>query len=347
VAASGQEKVELKSTKKPWMYLLFVLIPLLIMLASLLVGRYPVSIATVIEVLWCRMTLQPCQVADIYQAVVWDIRLPRIILGAMVGGCLAISGAAFQGLFRNPLVSSSILGVSSGAGFGAALAIILFNQVAATYTFAFGFGILAVVLSYLIGRVYNATPTIMLVLGGVIVSSVFSALISLLKYLADPMDQLPAIVFWLMGSLASARFSNILVAGIPMLIGTAGLIAVRWRINVLSMGDREAHTLGINTSLNKGILIACATLATAGAVCVSGIIGWVGLVIPHIGRMLVGNDNRVLIPVSFALGASFLVIVDDLGRLLTGAEIPLGILTALVGGPFFVYLLKKTKGGGW
>ena len=329
------------------MYLLFVLIPLLIMLASLLVGRYPVSIATVIEVLWCRMTLQPCQVADIYQAVVWDIRLPRIILGAMVGGCLAISGAAFQGLFRNPLVSSSILGVSSGAGFGAALAIILFNQVAATYTFAFGFGILAVVLSYLIGRVYNATPTIMLVLGGVIVSSVFSALISLLKYLADPMDQLPAIVFWLMGSLASARFSNILVAGIPMLIGTAGLIAVRWRINVLSMGDREAHTLGINTSLNKGILIACATLATAGAVCVSGIIGWVGLVIPHIGRMLVGNDNRVLIPVSFALGASFLVIVDDLGRLLTGAEIPLGILTALVGGPFFVYLLKKTKGGGW
>ncbi len=317
------------------------------MLVSLLVGRYPVSITTVIEVLWCRMTFQPCQVADIYQTVVWDIRLPRIILGAMVGGCLAISGAAFQGLFRNPLVSSSILGVSSGAGFGAALAIILFNQVAATYTFAFGFGILAVVLSYLIGRVYNATPTIMLVLGGVIVSSVFSALISLLKYLADPMDQLPAIVFWLMGSLASARFSNILVAGIPMLIGTAGLIAVRWRINVLSMGDREAHTLGINTSLNKGILIACATLATAGAVCVSGIIGWVGLVIPHIGRMLVGNDNRVLIPVSFALGASFLVIVDDLGRLLTGAEIPLGILTALVGGPFFVYLLKKTKGGGW
>ena len=337
----------MKSTKKPWLYLLFVLIPLLIMLVSLLVGRYPVSITTVIEVLWCRMTFQPCQVADIYQTVVWDIRLPRIILGAMVGGCLAISGAAFQGLFRNPLVSSSILGVSSGAGFGAALAIILFNQVAATYTFAFGFGILAVVLSYLIGRVYNATPTIMLVLGGVIVSSVFSALISLLKYLADPMDQLPAIVFWLMGSLASARFSNILVAGIPMLIGTAGLIAVRWRINVLSMGDREAHTLGINTSLNKGILIACATLATAGAVCVSGIIGWVGLVIPHIGRMLVGNDNRVLIPVSFALGASFLVIVDDLGRLLTGAEIPLGILTALVGGPFFVYLLKKTKGGGW
>jgi len=337
----------LRSGKKLWLYLLFVLMPLLIMLLSLLVGRYPVSIAKVIEVLWYRMTFQPCQAADIYQTVVWEIRLPRAILGAMVGGCLAISGAAFQGLFRNPLVSSGILGVTSGAGFGAALAIVLFNQISATYTFAFGFGILAVMLSYMIGKVYSTTPTIMLVLGGVIVSSVFSALISLVKYLADPLDELPAIVFWLMGSLASARFSDIMVAGIPMLIGTAGLIAVRWRINVLSMGDREAHTLGINTVLNKGIVITCATLATAGAVCVSGIIGWVGLVIPHIGRMLVGNDNKILIPVSFSLGASFLIIVDDLARMLTGAEIPLGILTALVGGPFFVYLLKKTKGGGW
>ena len=132
-----------------------------------------------------------------------------------------------------------------------------------------------------------------------------------------------------------------------MLIGVAGLILIRWRINVLSMGDREAHSLGLNVTINKGIVIACATLATAGAVCVSGIIGWVGLVIPHIGRMLVGNDNRILIPVSFSLGATFLVIVDDFGRILTGSEIPLGILPAILGGPFFVYLLKKTKGGGW
>ncbi len=334
-------------TKRPGIIFILIAAPVIMILISLLIGRYPVDIETIIHILWCRITMQPCNAEDIYQTVVWDIRLPRAVLGAMVGGSLAISGAAFQGLFRNPLVSSGILGVSSGAGFGAALAIILFHQVAATYIFAFGFGILAVILSYLISRVYNATPTIMLVLGGVIVSSVFSALISLAKYLADPMDELPAIVFWLMGSLASARYSDIITAGIPMLIGTAGLILIRWRINVLSMGDREAHTLGINTGLNKGIVIACATLATAGAVCVSGIIGWVGLVIPHIGRMLVGNDNKILIPVSFLLGAVFLVIVDDIGRNLTGAEIPLGILTALVGGPFFVYLLKKTKGGGW
>jgi len=187
----------------------------------------------------------------------------------------------------------------------------------------------------------------MLVLGGVIVSSVFSALISLTKYVADPMDQLPAIVFWLMGSLASARYQDIAIAGIPMLIGIGGMLAIRWRINVMSMGDKEAQSLGINPVLNKGIVIACATLATAGAVCVSGIIGWVGLVMPHIGRMLVGNDNRVLIPTSLSLGACFLILVDNLGRMLTGSEIPLGILTALVGGPFFVYLLKRTKGGGW
>lgn len=329
------------------MYILFIAAPFLVILISLLIGRYPVDIGTVVNIMACRITLQPCPVEDIYQTVVWDIRLPRAILGAMVGGCLAISGAAFQGLFRNPLVSAGILGVSSGAGFGAALAIILFNQVAAIYTSAFTFGILAVLFSYLISKVYNGTPTIMLVLGGVIVSSVFSALLSLAKYLADPLNELPAIVFWLMGSLASARYSDIIIAGIPMLIGVGGLLLIRWRINVLSMGDREAHSLGINLSLNKAMVIGCATLATAGAVCVSGIIGWVGLVIPHIGRMLVGNDNRILIPVSFSLGATFLVIVDDFGRILTGSEIPLGILTAIVGGPFFVYLLKKTKGGGW
>lgn len=327
--------------------MLLVIAPLAFIFISLFLGRYPVSVPDVIYILWCKISRTPCNLPDICQTLVWDIRLPRAILGALVGGCLSISGAAFQGIFRNPLVNSGILGVSSGAGFGAALAIILFNAIAPIYIFAFAFGILAVILSYLIARVYNATPTIMLVLGGVIVSSVFSALISLTKYVADPMDQLPAIVFWLMGSLASARYQDVAIAGIPMLIGIGGMLAIRWRINVMSMGDKEAQSLGINPVLNKGIVIACATLATAGAVCVSGIIGWVGLVMPHIGRMLVGNDNRVLIPTSLSLGACFLILVDNLGRMLTGSEIPLGILTALVGGPFFVYLLKRTKGGGW
>lgn len=335
------------AVRKKTIYALLLLSPLVFVFLSLFIGRYHVPLPAIVEILWCKMTTGGCSQPDMYVTIVWDIRLPRAILGALVGGCLAISGASFQGLFRNPLVSSGILGVSSGAGFGAALAIILFSSTSYVYTFAFCFGGLAVLMSYMIGRVYNAAPTIMLVLGGVIVSSVFSALISFAKYVADPYDELPAIVFWLMGSLASARYEDIAAAGIPMAVGIAGLYAIRWRINVLSMGDKEARSLGINTAVSKGIVIVCATLATAGAVCVSGIIGWVGLVIPHIGRMLVGNDNRVLIPTSLSLGACFLILVDNMGRVITGSEIPLGILTALVGGPFFVYLLKKTKGGGW
>jgi len=334
-------------TKKKVLYALLVLGPLAFIFITLFIGRYPVSIPVVAQILWCKLTFSPCNLPEIYQTLVWDIRMPRAILGAMVGGSLAVSGAAFQGLFRNPLVSSGILGVTSGAGFGAALAIILFHATAPIYISAFLFGGLAVLLSFMIARVYNTTPTIMLVLGGTIVSSVFAALISFAKYVADPTNELPSIVFWLMGSLASARYQDIVIAGLPMLIGIVGIVAVRWRINVLSMGDKEAQTLGINTKINKGIVIVCATLATAGAVCVSGIIGWVGLVIPHIGRMLVGNDNRVLIPTSISLGACFIILVDNLGRIITGSEIPLGILTALVGGPFFVYLLKSTKGGGW
>ncbi len=333
--------------KQKLLIVFFIIGPLGCIFLSVCIGRYPLSLPVVAEVLWCKIAAVQSDLPEMYAGIIWDIRMPRALLGALVGGCLAVSGAAFQGLFRNPLVSAGILGVSSGAGFGAALAILLFNSVTAAYPFALAFGMLAVLCSYLIGRIYKTTPTIMLVLGGVIVSSVFSALISFIKYVADPYEQLPAIVFWLMGSLATARYQDILMAGIPMLVGMAGLISIRWKINVLSMGDKEAQALGVNTRLAKGIVIVCATLATAGAVCVSGVIGWIGLVIPHIGRMLVGNDNKVLIPASLSLGACFLILIDDMGRIITGSEIPLGILTALVGGPFFVYLLKKTKGGGW
>jgi iron complex transport system permease protein len=212
------------------------------------------------------------------------------------------------------------------------------------YACSFSFGILAVFLSYLVGRIYNTTPTIMLVLGGVIISSIFSALLSLVKYIANPYEDLPSIVFWLMGSLASASYRDIGISSIPILTGISGLSIMRWRINVMSMGDREAGSLGINIMLDRAVLIVCTTLATAGAVSVSGIIGWVGLVIPHIGRLLVGNDNRILIPASISLGACFLIGIDNLGRVLTGGEIPLSVLTAIVGGPYFIYLLKR-KGG--
>ena len=321
--------------------------PIAFILFSLCVGRYPISLQTVIATLLDGLKGTTDTHTDIYRNIIWEIRMPRAILGALVGGALGVSGAALQGLFKNPLVSPGILGVSSGAGFGAAVAILLFGATAVVYPFALGFGILAVFLSYLIGRTYNTAPTIMLVLGGVIVSSIFSALISFTKYVADPYEELPSIVFWMMGSLANAGYKDIITAGPLILAGSLGVYLIRWRINVLSMGDKEARTLGINTRVAKGIVIVSATLATAGAVCVSGTIGWIGLIIPHIGRMLVGNDNRILVPVSFSLGACFLILIDNICRVITGSEIPLGILTSFVVGPFFIYLLKKTKAKGW
>ncbi len=334
--------------KKRILYISIFISPIILAFLTLFIGRYPVPIADMPKIFTYPFLKNSSGIDDTYYAVIWSIRMPRAILAALVGASLAVSGAAFQGLFHNPLVNSGMLGVSSGAGFGAALAILMFSNYSLyIYLFALLFGGLAVFLSYSIGRIYKTTPTIMLILGGVVVSSMFSALISFIKYVADPYNKLPAITFWLMGSLASVSRRDIIIGVPPMVLGIVGLISIRWRINVLSMGDREAHTLGINTNVEKLVAIGFATLATAGAVCVSGTIGWIGLVIPHIGRMIVGNDNKALIPISSALGASFLIIIDDIARTLTGGEIPIGILTSLVGGPFFVYLLKKTKGGNW
>ncbi len=320
-------------------------LPLIGVFAALFIGRYPIEAHKILAILFGYG--DKYGITDIDYALVWDIRMPRAILSLLVGGSLGISGAALQGMFRNPLVDSGILGVSSGAGFGAALAIILFSNTYAVYFFAFLFSMLAVFLSMQIGRIKNHETTILLVLGGVIVSSVFSSLISLLKYVADPYNELPSIVFWMMGSLANASYKSIFISGVPILIGTAGLLMMRWRINVLSMGEIEAHSLGLNARVYQVLIVLFTSLATAGAVAVCGIISWIGLVIPHIGRMLVGNDNKDLIPVSFALGGVMLLSIDLLGRVITGGELPLNILTALIGGPFYIYLLRRTKVGVW
>lgn len=322
------------------------LFPFCAMFMSLFLGRYSISVSDVIQSLLNFCGVQSADVSMESLTVVSQLRMPRIIASVFVGAALAASGAAFQGVFRNPLANSSLLGVSSGAGFGAALAIILFPVHWPTYIFSFAFGTLAVILSYSIARIYKTVPTIMLVLGGMIVSSIFSALISLLKYVADTERQLPAIVYWLMGSLSSVGYKN-LWALLPITCGLVLLLLFSWRINVLSMGDKEAQAMGVNVKLSKALIISGATLATAGAVCLSGVIGWIGLVIPHIGRMLTGNDNRKLLPVSMAIGAAFLTIIDTISRIVVESEIPLGILTSLIGAPFFIFLLKKTKGGGW
>lgn len=328
-------------------------LPFVLVFLSLFVGRYGISFPEVVGSLGAAFGslfgADPAQ-SGIDQAVytlVVNVRLPRALAAAIVGAALASSGAAFQGVFRNPLVSPGILGVSSGAGFGAALAIVFFSvSSAAIYPFAFAFGVLAVVASYLIARVYRSTPTIMLILGGTIVSSVFSALISLMKYVADPATQLPNLVYWLMGSLSSVGWKQY-AAVVPIAIGLVVLVIMSWRINVLSMGDKEARSMGVDVVRDKLLVVGGATLATAGAVCMAGIVGWVGLIIPHIGRMIVGSDNRRLVPLAAAIGASFMVLIDLASRTLSVSEIPLGVLTAIIGAPFFVYLLKKTKGRDW
>lgn len=324
-----------------------ILFVILLMFASLFVGRYPLTVGEVVHYLRSGIGGHFSEVEAIKHTVIWQVRLPRAILAVLVGGALAVSGGALQGMFRNPLVDSGMLGVSAGAGFGAALSIILFNNQLMTYLFAFLFGMLAVLLSYLTSKIYKSAPTVTLVLGGVVISSIFSSMLSFLKYIADPYEELPTIVFWLMGSLSKANYQDIKWALVPIGIGTIGMLALRWRINVLSLGDREAKSLGVNTPLTRMLVVGSASLATAGAVCVSGTIGWVGLVIPHIGRMIVGNDNRKLLPMSFAIGAAFLLIVDNVGRTITPSEIPIGVLTALIGGPFYIWLLKRSKGGHW
>ncbi|MDO8840867.1 iron ABC transporter permease [Methanocalculus sp.] len=333
--------------------LIYGTLPILFVV-SLFLGHYEISPFHVIKLLIAPIiNLLPEHIVHIYpdwtiaeENVIYQVRLPRVIAAVLVGGGLAIAGAAYQGLFKNPLVSPDILGVSSGAGFGAALALILSAGSLMIQVSAFTFGILAVTITYILSSFYRRTPTLVLVLSGIIVGAFFTALISFTKYIADPYDKLPAITFWLMGSLASVRYTELLFIAPPLLIATAVLILLRWRINLLAVGDDEARTLGIDTKRMSQVIILCSTLITAGAVCIAGIIGWVGLVVPHLGRMLVGPDNKKLIPVSFLLGSSYLLIIDTVARNLTMAEIPLGILTAIIGAPFFAYLLSK-RSVGW
>ncbi|MDD6807491.1 MAG: iron ABC transporter permease [Oscillospiraceae bacterium] len=321
--------------------------PIFIFFFSICVGRYDISVGDVIKSILQLLSGHDFGLSSQTFVLVTRVRIPRTLQGLFVGACLAASGTCFQSIFRNPLVSSGMLGVSSGSGFGAALSILLFGTSIFAGGFSFVFGMMAVALSYLVGKIAGGNSTITLVLGGTIIQSIFQALLSLLKYVADTETQLPAITYWLMGSFASTKSSDFLYALIPMTLGLFGMFIFRNRLNVLSMGDREARALGIDVGKNKLAVISSASLATAGAVAVSGIIGWVGLVIPHICRMLFGNDNKIIVPTSMAIGGSFMVLIDMICRTLTGSEIPLGIVTSIVGGPFFIYLLKKTKGKQW
>jgi iron complex transport system permease protein len=329
---------------KPRAIALMILMPLAMLFASLFVGRFAVSASEVAHILWGQFFPIAQDWPKSAESIVLQIRLPRAVLAMFVGAGLAISGAAYQGMFRNPLVSTDILGVTAASGFGAALALLLSRNALGLQAFAFAFGLLGVALTYLLARTYRSTPVLMLVLSGIVVAAFFSALLSGAKYVADPESKLPAITYWLLGSLNGASVGSLRMALPPIVLGSIGLLWMRWSLNVLSMGDEEARSLGVRTEWLKGGIIVCTTLITAAAVSVCGIVGWVGLVIPHVGRMLVGPDHRALLPATLSIGATFLLGIDDIARSASAGEIPLGILTALVGAPFFAFLLRKTRG---
>ncbi len=313
---------------------------------SFAIGRYPISPGDVVKILVSQVLPLEQTWLDILDTVVINIRLPRILAAMLVGASLALAGASFQGLFRNPLVSPDILGVSSGAGFGAALAILLNGNQWAIQVSAFCFALLAVGISYGISKIVKGNATLTLILAGMAIASLFGALLSLMKYVADPVNQLPAITYWLMGSLASVGHKGLLYASIPMVVGITILILIRWRFNVLAMGEEEAMALGADTGKLRAIIVVCCTMISASSVCISGTVGWVGLIIPHIGRMLVGPNHKKLLPVCLLLGAVYLLLIDNICRVAASVEIPIGILTAIVGVPFFLYLLKRS-GRGW
>lgn len=319
---------------------LLVLLPLILFFISFSVGRYPIGPVEVIKTILSPIFPQ-LSISNKLTTIVYEVRLPRILAAIIVGASLAIAGAAFQGIFKNPLVSSDLLGVSNGAGFGAALGILLSGADFIVQVFAFIFGIISVSITYMISKAYKDGGILVLVLSGVAISAFFNALISGAKFIADPDDKLPEIVYWLMGSIANASMEKILMIIIPLAIGLIIIFTIRWRINLLAMGDNEARSLGVNPPRVRLLVIVGATLLTSAAVSISGIVGWIGLIIPHMARMIVGPDNKILIPASLSLGASFLLIMDNLSRTLISIEIPIGILTAIVGVPLFLYLLRR------
>ena len=318
-----------------------VLVPCLAVMAiaALMIGPYALTPGQTLAALLGRGDPQAA-------IVIWNIRLPRVAAALLVGAALAAAGASYQALFRNPLVSPDILGVSAGAGLGAVAGIFLSLPVAAIQASAFAGGMAAVGFVTLVASVVrNTDRTLTLVLIGVVIGALAGAATSLLKVVADPYDQLPAITFWLLGSLAAITAQDILPALPMVLVGLVPLALLRWRINVLSLGDEEARALGIEAGRTRFLVIAAATLITASVTALAGVVGWVGLVIPHIARMLVGPGFGRVLPASVLIGAGYLLVVDTLARSMAAIEVPLGILTAVIGAPFFVWLLARGRRG--
>ncbi len=322
-----------------------ILLPIAAFIFSFAIGRFAITPTQLWETIILHYSGNGSTLGGSLDTVVFNIRLPRIIAAMLVGAGLSCAGAAYQGMFKNPLVSPDILGASAGAAFGACLAIFFSSSVTVIQVSAFGFGLFAVFLATVITAKMNYDPILSLVLGGMLVSSLFSAGTGAVKYLADSNDKLPEITFWLMGSMSSINTRDTLSILLPMFLGFTMLFLIRWRLNVLAFGEEEAKTLGVNTKRLRILVIVASTLLSASAVSISGMIGWIGLVIPHLARAIVGPNYRILLPVTAVLGATYLLLVDDLARCLGSVEVPLGILTAIFGIPFFVIIFKHNVRG--
>ena len=317
------------------------LVTVLVSIVSLGLGRYYISPLGIVKVLLQGISGRYFGMDKNAMAVVLNIRLPRIAASLLLGAGLAISGQTFQMIFRNPLVSPDVLGTSSAASFGASLALLLGLSALMVSITAFAAGIIALFLIYTIASRTRREQTLSLILVGMVVSSMFSAATSFVKLIADPNNVLPAITYFLMGSLSGVGSGDLALVGVPILVSVAVLLVLSWRINLLSLSEDEARSIGVNTRLVRAVAIICATVITASSVAVAGNIGWVGLIIPHISRMLVSNDARYSFPSSVFFGASFLTVVDCVSRAASTIEIPIGILTAFIGAPFFLYLLFR------
>ncbi len=321
---------------------IFILLPIAAVVISLCVGAYQVSVPDVFRILVSNFTGNTEGLEPMAISMVMKVRMPRILGALLVGAGLSVSGAVFQGMFSNPLADPYTLGVSNGAGFGAGLAIILSLSSAGIQIMAMAFGMAAVGLTFLLS-IKNSRSTVTLILSGMLVSALFSSLVSLIKFTADPFDKLPQIIYWLMGTLVSVNYRELLFILPAYAASMMVLILFRWRINVLSMGSTQAKSFGIDVRRDRIVVILASTLLTSLVVSISGIIGWVGIVIPHLARLIVGPDFRKLMPASISLGICYLIVIDDLCRTLTSMEIPIGVITGIIGIPLFVYFIYTKK----
>jgi iron complex transport system permease protein len=330
-----------------WLLLVLALLLAGATLVSFLIGQYGISLSDFIATVFPgSFKLSPEADPTTLSTVIFQVRFPRVIAALLVGAALALSGAAYQGIFRNPMVSPDILGASSGSGLGAALGILLSMGTETVQLMAFAGGLAAVFGSYALSMSFSRGregQVLILVLTGMVIGTLCTSFTSLTKYVADPYSKLPAITFWLMGGLASVSVDDLPRLLIPCLLAGTPLVLIRWRLNILAFGEEEARSMGLNPARLRAISIICATLLTSAAVSVAGLVGWVGLVVPHLARLVAGPNYRRVIPVSLLLGGIFLLAVDDLARNLFAMEIPLGILTSMVGAPFFIFLMARNK----